>query len=94
MENAQPPHQKSNGPPLRCKNLQQACSNAVPTTGQQDVFELLVPRLLTSCQRLVDNLLQGCRVGLQKDASEQHAQEENSNQNFAMERKKPLALPS
>jgi arsenate reductase-like glutaredoxin family protein len=41
-------------------NLQQTCSNAVPTTCQQDVFALLVPSLLTSCQWLVDNLLQGC----------------------------------
>jgi hypothetical protein len=43
-------------------NLQQTCtySNAVPTTCQQDVFALLVPSLLTSCQRLVDNLLQSC----------------------------------
>jgi hypothetical protein len=41
-------------------NLEQTCSNAVPTTCQQDVFSLLVPSLLTSCQRLVDNLLQGC----------------------------------
>ena len=41
-------------------NLQQTCSNAVPTTCQQDVFALLVPSLLTSCQRLVENLLQGC----------------------------------
>jgi hypothetical protein len=41
-------------------NLQQTCSNAVPTTCQQDIFALLVPSLLTSCQRLVDNLLQGC----------------------------------
>ena len=41
-------------------NLQQTCNNAVPTTCQQDVFALLVPSLLTSCQRLVDNLLQGC----------------------------------
>jgi hypothetical protein len=41
-------------------NLQQGCSNAVPTTCQQDVFALLVPSLLTSCQRLVGNLLQGC----------------------------------
>jgi hypothetical protein len=29
-------------------NLQQTCSNAVPTTCQQDVFALLVPSLLTS----------------------------------------------
>jgi hypothetical protein len=36
-------------------NLQQTCSNAVPTTCLQDVFALLVPSLLTSCQRLVDN---------------------------------------
>jgi hypothetical protein len=41
-------------------NLQQTCSNVVPTTCQQDVFALLVPSLWTSCQRLVDNLLQGC----------------------------------
>jgi hypothetical protein len=41
-------------------NLLQTYSNTVPTTGQQDVFALLVPSLLTSCQRLVDNLLQGC----------------------------------
>ena len=41
-------------------NLQQTCSNAVPTTCQQDVFALLVPSLLTSCQRLVDNLLHSC----------------------------------
>jgi hypothetical protein len=27
---------------------------------QQDVFALLVPSLLTSCQRLVEDLLQGC----------------------------------
>jgi hypothetical protein len=38
-------------------NLQQTCSNAVPTTCQQDVFALLVPSLLTSCQLLVNNLL-------------------------------------
>jgi hypothetical protein len=43
-------------------NLHQTCSNAVPTTCQQDTFVLLVPSLLTSCQRLVDNLLQGCWV--------------------------------
>ena len=31
-------------------NLQQTCSNAVPTACQQDVFAiLLVPSLLTSC---------------------------------------------
>jgi hypothetical protein len=41
-------------------NLQQTCNNAVPTTCQQDVFALLVPSLLTSCQRLADKLLQGC----------------------------------
>jgi hypothetical protein len=41
-------------------SLQQTCSNAVPTTCQQDVFALLVPSLFTSCKRLVDNLLQGC----------------------------------
>jgi hypothetical protein len=43
-------------------NLQQTCSNAVPTTCQQDVFALLVPGLLTSCQRLVDNSLQPTRL--------------------------------
>jgi hypothetical protein len=38
-------------------NLQQTCCDAVPTTCQQDVFTLLVPSLLTSCQRgLVENL--------------------------------------
>ena len=37
------------------------CSNAVLTTCQQDVLALLVPSLLTSCQRFVGgNLLQGC----------------------------------
>jgi hypothetical protein len=41
-------------------SLQQTCSNAVPKTCQQDVFALLVPSMLTSCKRLVDNLLQGC----------------------------------
>jgi hypothetical protein len=40
-------------------NLQQICSNAVPTTCQKDVFALLVPSL-KSCQQLVGNLLQGC----------------------------------
>jgi hypothetical protein len=40
-------------------DVQQTCSNAVPTTCQQNVFALLVPSLLTSCQWLVDNLLQG-----------------------------------
>jgi hypothetical protein len=38
-------------------NLQHICSNAHgPTTCQYDVFALVVPSLLTSCQRLVDNL--------------------------------------
>jgi hypothetical protein len=33
-------------------NLQQTCSNAVPTTSQlQDVFALLVPSLLTACYK-------------------------------------------
>jgi hypothetical protein len=41
-------------------NLQQTCSNAAPTTCQQDVFALLVPSLLTSFQQLHDNLLQCC----------------------------------
>jgi hypothetical protein len=40
-------------------NLQQTCSNVVPTTCQQGVFALLVLNLLRSCQWLVDNLLQG-----------------------------------
>ena len=46
-----------------CKNaqfvtkLQQTCNNAVPSICQQDVFALLVPGLLTSCQRLVTRLL-------------------------------------
>jgi hypothetical protein len=35
---------------------QQTCSNAIPTSCQQDVFALLVPSLLTSSQQLVDNL--------------------------------------
>jgi hypothetical protein len=43
-------------------NLQQTCSNAVPTTCQQDVFALLVPGLLTSCQRLVENKVSCCKV--------------------------------
>ena len=34
-------------------NLQQTCSNAVPTTCQQVVFALLVPSLFTSCHRLL-----------------------------------------
>jgi hypothetical protein len=45
------------------KNTQVAtnetCSNAVPTTCQQDVFALLAPSLLTSCQRLA-SLLTTC----------------------------------
>jgi hypothetical protein len=35
-------------------NLQQTCSNAVPTTCQQDVFALLVPSLLATCCRVVE----------------------------------------
>jgi hypothetical protein len=35
-------------------NLQQTCSNAVPTTCQQDVFALLVPSLLTTCYKVVE----------------------------------------
>jgi hypothetical protein len=35
-------------------NLQQTCSNAVPTTCQQDVFALLVPSLLTTCYKIVE----------------------------------------
>jgi hypothetical protein len=51
-------------------NLQQTCSNAVPTTCQQDVFALLVPSLLATCYKVVelnrlvpscsDNLLSSC----------------------------------
>jgi hypothetical protein len=51
-------------------NLQQTCSNAVPTTCQQDVFALLVPSLLTTCYKVVElsrlvtscsnNLLSSC----------------------------------
>ena len=51
-------------------NLQQICSNAVPTTCQQDVFALLVPSLLTTCYKVVEpnrlvtscsnNLLSSC----------------------------------
>jgi hypothetical protein len=35
-------------------NLQQTCSNAVPTTCQQDVFALLVPSSLTSYYKVVE----------------------------------------
>ena len=41
-------------------NLQQTCSNAVPTTCQQDVFATSHCLFPACCQRLVDNLLQGC----------------------------------
>jgi hypothetical protein len=43
-------------------NLQQTCSNAVPTTSQQDVFALLVPSLLTTCYKVVelDRLVTSC----------------------------------
>jgi hypothetical protein len=51
-------------------NLQQTCSNAVPTACQQDVFALLVPSLLTTCYKVVElnrlvtscsnNLLSSC----------------------------------
>jgi hypothetical protein len=34
--------------------LQQTCSNAVPTTCQQDVFTLVVPSLLTTCYDVVE----------------------------------------
>ena len=47
-------------------NLQQTYTNAVPTTCQQDVLAMLVPSLLTSCQRLADNLLQGYRPATQQ----------------------------
>jgi hypothetical protein len=35
-------------------NLQQTCTNAVPTTCQQDVFALLVPSLSTTCYKVVE----------------------------------------
>jgi hypothetical protein len=35
-------------------SLQQTCSNAVPTTCQQDVFALLVSSLLTTCYKVVE----------------------------------------
>jgi hypothetical protein len=35
-------------------NLQQTCSNAVPTTCEQDVFALLVPNLLATCYKVVE----------------------------------------
>jgi hypothetical protein len=35
-------------------NRQQTCSNAVPTTCQQDVFALLVPSLWTTCYKVVE----------------------------------------
>jgi hypothetical protein len=51
-------------------NLQQTCSNAVPTTCHQDLFALLVPSLLTTCYKVVElnrlatscsnNLLSSC----------------------------------
>jgi hypothetical protein len=37
--------------------IQSRCSNAVPTTCQQEVFALLVPRLLASCWQLATRLL-------------------------------------
>ena len=46
-------------------NLQQTCSNAVPTTCQQDVFALLVPSLMsTACWQLY-KLFQPLVIALQ-----------------------------
>jgi hypothetical protein len=47
-------------------NLQQTCSNAVPTTCQQDVFALLVPSLLTTCYKVVElnSLFTSCSKNL------------------------------
>jgi hypothetical protein len=47
-------------------NLQQTCSNAVPTTCQQDVFALLVPSLWTICYKVVelDRLVTSCSNNL------------------------------
>jgi hypothetical protein len=53
-------HPTLHTPAYTCKsaqvvtNLQQTCSNAVPTTCQQDVFALLVPSLLTTCYKVVE----------------------------------------
>jgi hypothetical protein len=51
-------------------NLQRTCSNAVPTTCQQDVLALLVPSLFATCYKVVElnrlvtscsnNLLSSC----------------------------------
>ena len=41
-------------------NLQQTCSNAVPTTYQQDVFALFISSLLITCYKVVE-LNQGCK---------------------------------
>jgi hypothetical protein len=38
-------------------NLQQTCSNVVPTTCQQDVFALLVAKLPTACRQHAIRLL-------------------------------------
>jgi hypothetical protein len=47
-------------------NLQQTCSNAVPTTCQQDVFALLVLSLLTTCYKVVElnRLVTSCSKNL------------------------------
>jgi hypothetical protein len=44
----------------KCQTVAVSAVQYVPTTCYQDVFALLVPSLLTSCKRLVGNLLQGC----------------------------------
>jgi hypothetical protein len=47
-------------------NVQKTCSNAVPTTCQQDVFALLVPSLLTTCYKVVElnSLVTSCSNNL------------------------------
>jgi hypothetical protein len=47
-------------------NLQQTCSNTVPTTCQQDMFALLVPSLLTTCYNVVElnSLVTSCSKNL------------------------------
>jgi hypothetical protein len=44
----------------KCQTVAVSAVQYAPTTCYQDVFALLVPSLLTSCKRLVGNLLQGC----------------------------------
>jgi hypothetical protein len=66
------PTASRNGPEYTRKNaqvvlkLQQTCSNAVPTTCQQNVFALLVPSLLTTCYEVaeLDRLVTSCSNNL------------------------------